>query len=660
MALYDCIVSNQWSSRYWSKGETYDISDTPPAGFFTAVAAADADARPVSVTPLPAWKDAEGQWHVDVPTQWIGDISIESDVFFDNISGDAGIQKFVAWNSGTGLVDIDLPGLEKVDNTTFRVYAGSGNFLDLSDPLNPTVSHIHWETQTETDPYIATNLRTAVGIDSSGSIATFADEITSADRRDYIPIGLLTHTDGATITQTNLIPAMAIDPVGKLHDLCSAVKFSNLEGNVYSGASSSVNSLAVTAGKTFSCDRNFADDKTDPNVTSQAADSDIATFFTAYSDGSGGTNIGVASVVDSTKYDDGTGTLATLAAGFWVTHRLYRSTTTGSTLLIYGQSLHKGRTEALTEINIENFAPLPGSEELILRGFLTINSGAAGLQSTETSIFTPADKWGTAPTNRPTNGFDVGIPSYKSYAFTSRGVNAGTYYAAGFYEAPATDANLTQASTTVSYGTANVSYAAHGFIVAGGAGSVDTGQVGLRANYTKIDDTGTRTTSYVETITEDITTLSLNDYLETGKVLGTIQFELYVVSGSPTTYSLDFNYGLAKYEDFGNRNFMVTDFEVVGFGDGTDTNFNIELLDHTATGWTYSAAAFVPGDGAICELSTDYSTDDNVANNEYYAYKRSLLNTPIGSAGIGGVLIRVTTTSNSTVQILTAHVGVEF
>ena len=163
----------------------------------------------------------------------------------------------------------------------------------------------------------------------------------------------------------------------------------NLEGNIYSGASATVNSLAVTAGETFGCDRNYINSQISPNVNIQAADADIATFFTGYSDGAGGGTVGAASVVDSTKYDDGTGTLATLADGFWITHRLFRSSTTGTTLLIYGQAPHKGRTEALTQIATENYDQPPGAEELILRGYLTVKKGAAGLQDTDTSIFTP-------------------------------------------------------------------------------------------------------------------------------------------------------------------------------------------------------------------------------------------------------------------------------
>ena len=662
MALYRCIRDNSYDNiQGYRKGQVYEKPLNPDTNLFTLISAAQADSMTTDWTPLPARRDLQGDWHVDNNVEFESDVSFAGDVLFDNITGDAGIQKFVAWNSGTGIVDITLPGMTKTDDTEFTIHAGSANFLDLSDPINPTISHIHWDDITGiTDTFAATNLRTAVSIDSDGNPELFADEMTAAQRRTNVFVGLLTHTDGSTITQVNLIPQISTNPIGKIHDVCAAIKFANLSGNVYSGASSSVNSLAVTAGSTFSCDRNFADDKDSPNVTIQAADADISTFFTAYQDGAGGQTIGAASVVDTTKWDDATGSIATIDDGFWVTHRLYRSTTSGSTLLVYGQEQHRGRTEALNSIHNELFAPLPGASELILRGFITIIKGATGLQDASSAVFTPADKWGEGLSNRDSNGFSTGTPSFKDYSFTSRGVTAGTYYVGGYYLAPSTDANLTQASTTVSYGTANSSYAAHPFIVAGGAGTVDVGTVGLRANFTRIQDDGTRTTSYTEVITADITTLSLNDYIEVGKCIGPVEYELYVVDGSPTTYSLDFNYGLAKYEDFGNRNFMVTDFEVTGIGGATDTNAAIALLHHTNSGWTYSAAAFTPGNGSIVNMVTDHSTDDNIINSEPFAYKRANIDFPVAAAGPNGIIVEIVAGQNNTYQILNAHIGVEF
>ena len=67
--------------------------------------------------------------------------------------------------------------------------------------------------------------------------------------------------------------------------------------------------------------------------------------------------------------------------------------------------------------------------------------------------------------------------------------------------------NLTQGTTTQTFGTANISYASHPFVVAGGAGTTDAGVVGLRVTGTRIQDDGTRTVGYADTIITDITSL---------------------------------------------------------------------------------------------------------------------------------------------------------
>jgi hypothetical protein len=586
-----------------------------------------------------------------------------SDLKFDNIIGDAGVQKYVAWNGGTGLIDIDLPGIVKTGDTEFTVKAGSGNFLDLTDPSNPVITHIHWNDITGiTDLYAATNLRTAVAIDINGDVVQFEDTIPADDRRTNIPIGLLTHTDGATITQTNLIPATAFDPIGKLTDLCAAVKFINEEGNLYDGASAVDTSLKVSSGITFACDRNYTEDKDSPNVNQQDAIDPILLFFTGWRDGAGGGSVGAAATVDTTKYDDGTGTLATLDDGFWVTHRLFRSSTTGSTLLIFGQATHRGRSEALTQMTLEDFDRPPGAEELILRGYLTVRKGATNLQDRDTSVFTPANKYGTGPTNRPTNGFDISSPVFKSESLTSRGVTAGTYYLHGDIKSEVTDITLTQASTTLAYGTANIAYGMRPFAVFAGAGTVDTGQVGLRVTGTTFTDAGVRNGSDTQVVTDDITTLTLNQYLETAKkFIGQVIYELYVVSGSPTTYSLTFNYGLIKYEDFGNRDFMLTDLEISGLGGANDSSAELILLKQSDQGWTYHATAFTPGGTEIADMNDYYSTEDQIADGDPFHFKldSTALNVPILGSQDEGVLLKVVAGANNTYQILNSHIGAQ-
>ena len=250
-------------------------------------------------------------------------------------------------------------------------------------------------------------------------------------------------------------------------------------------------------------------------------------------------------------------------------------------------------------------------------------------------------------------------PTFDTKDFHYRSVGSGIQYRAGFYDAPVAAVALTQASLTVTHGVANQAWGAHAFIVAAAAGSVDAGQVGLRVNGISITDAGVRTAGDTEELTDDITSLATDQYLETTKKwLGAPEWELFVVTPTPTAYSLTFNYGMCKYEDRGNRDFTIADFEVSGDAGATDSGFDVELLHHKPTGWTYHATAFVPGDGAIAQWTTDMSPDDSLINGEPFAWKHvDLFDFIQGQVGHEGYLIRITTTQPNTVQALDAHVS---
>jgi hypothetical protein len=247
----------------------------------------------------------------------------------------------------------------------------------------------------------------------------------------------------------------------------------------------------------------------------------------------------------------------------------------------------------------------------------------------------------------------------KSYSFTSNGIGFGTYYIGGFYDSPATDTTLTNASKTQTYGTATKAYCAHSFAVFGGAGTVDTGVVGLRVNGTSITDAGVRTTSDSEVVTADITGVSTDEYIETAKkFVGQVTYELYTVSGTPTSYTLDFNYGYAKYEDFGNSDFSIASLETVGLAGANDTAFDIQLLHHKATGWTYSATAFEPGNGLIVGMKDTLSTDSQLSSGENFAFKRTSIGQFVDGNGSEGTVIKVIVGSNNSVQSMDTHMGI--
>jgi hypothetical protein len=254
--------------------------------------------------------------------------------------------------------------------------------------------------------------------------------------------------------------------------------------------------------------------------------------------------------------------------------------------------------------------------------------------------------------------------TFKSYTVTTQGLAANPdVYAAGYLEFSTTDTNLDEGGTTQAFGDANVSHAAHAFVVYGGAGSVNTGVVGLRVSGTSITDAGVRTTSDTETISSDITTTSLNEWAETDKKwLGQVTFELFTVSGAPTVFSLDFNYGLSKYEDFGNRNFTVTDIEAVGLAGANDNTFDIKLFYYNANGWTYAASGFdaITATNTIVSLAGDHSTDDQLVTRDHFAWKRAGLTQGVNGSDSEGIIVRVETSANNAVEYCNIHIGVTF
>jgi hypothetical protein len=289
-------------------------------------------------------------------------------------------------------------------------------------------------------------------------------------------------------------------------------------------------------------------------------------------------------------------------------------------------------------------------------------AGTNGL-ITQTKPLYPAKRWiiGTIQDNSTNGQLHVQAvdfqrnAAFKSYNFTSSSVGAGTYWKGGYYDFADADWNASQASLTQTYGTAGRPYSAHAAIVASGPGTVDTGQVGLRVVGTLVDDAGNYTATATNVITDDITSLVADTYYEADKFIGQVTFELYTVSGAPTTYSIDVNYGFAKYEDVGNIDFTITDFEVVWRCAQNDSAINVELMHHKASGWTYAATGFMPGNGFICSMTNDMQGAVSTASGEDYAYKRANLSQFIDGNGTEGLLVKIVTGSGNSVQSMDIH-----
>ncbi len=244
----------------------------------------------------------------------------------------------------------------------------------------------------------------------------------------------------------------------------------------------------------------------------------------------------------------------------------------------------------------------------------------------------------------------------KSYSFSSPSGSSGTFYRGGNYFAPAAEAALTNASPTITLGTANISYAMHAFAVAKGDGATDGSDLVLTVTGASIDDEGNYNGADSQVLVADalLATFATDTYGETPKKwLGQTTITLSSTGGG--TFNCSFNYGYVKYEDLMNQLLSVTGLEVSGFAGANDPGFNIRLLFHSAAGWTYSAAAFVPGGTVLANQNTDHSTDSELRNGEPVNFKRTDLNQDVNGDDSEGLIIEITTTTNKSVEFIDLH-----
>lgn len=122
-------------------------------------------------------------------------------------------------------------------------------------------------------------------------------------------------------------------------------------------------------------------------------------------------------------------------------------------------------------------------------------------------------------------------------------------------------------------------------------------------------------------------------------------------------FTCDCNYGFASAFHFAERKVRIIQFEATGRGGATDTGFDIQLLKHSSTGWTYSADAFVAGGTEIVGMLTDIGANENdLASGKRFHYHRKSMSTIINGS-TEGIVCRVTTTANNAVESMDIRIA---
>lgn len=273
-------------------------------------------------------------------------------------------------------------------NTTVSVAAGSGIIVNYSNPLNITRKFVSWGAQTNISIPDLTKTQTIIEVDDTGTvILTSQNDIVSFPlRRTRIQLQNAAHTSGVQVDGIGNSRVLAFGLVDALYDYVIENKEIN-EGNHYepNGANLNVNKQS---GFTTIPNLNQNVDILSPAKRSDPAQT-LAPFIPSYRDGVGGfNNLTPTITIDPANYDDGSGTLASVANNQYSNRWFYWFSNNLIAGVVYGQEVYGSLADAVAGIATENPIVDPITDSAVLVTVLSVKGNATDLSDAGQAEFT--------------------------------------------------------------------------------------------------------------------------------------------------------------------------------------------------------------------------------------------------------------------------------
>lgn len=310
------------------------------------------------------------------------------------------VSRVSTWpNIATGIISFGGLSQNALDHSKFDIGAVQGWIVDnITTPDSPTVQYIDYAGATGiTLTYLLTHPVTYIGLagNTTADIVQSTTPFTSTQWRNVIKLGVVVHSDHATVITTNIQPNVVSDDVLQFYDLVGGLGKFNLStngvsGNVFSagGANLTVNK---TAGSMFSPGSNYLVDPRNPHVKTTGAQTPVTFRYRLQNS----TEYANTTTVDPNNYDVG-GVFTTVPKNKYTIQRIALFESNLSRWQ-YGQNLYDSLDDAEAALPFESFAieaNIAGNG--LIRGFLIVKQGCTDLSDPLFARFVEADRWGVA------------------------------------------------------------------------------------------------------------------------------------------------------------------------------------------------------------------------------------------------------------------------
>jgi len=282
---------------------------------------------------------------------------------------------------------------------TISVTAGTGQIYTrsvVSSEIVTSLTNVSWSAFTNVSlTYLATKQFTYLYIDQFGALIQSDTVFSDTVFKNYIVIGIVVHLNSSTVNAVINSQNAAYGDAHRLYELYNA--FGPMKRAGLSLSSNGVNlKINRAAGSVLLIGCNYITDQFEPDIATVNAYVDVK-FARVRANGTGGftfdNNSGsLYTAIDPNNYDNGTGTLASVAAGYWTIQRFYLFPNIDDRLVnYYGVATYATLSDALIALPNENFSESPfTARDAVFLGYLIVKQGVTDLSSLSNAKFLQA------------------------------------------------------------------------------------------------------------------------------------------------------------------------------------------------------------------------------------------------------------------------------
>jgi hypothetical protein len=290
------------------------------------------------------------------------------------------------WFEGKLNTGILWGGALSYSGSTIYITKGSGIIVDqrasATSEISPITHYVDWNDITASCQHVTSSLATYVGIDISGSLYQQDNYFSVNQYRQTIPLGMFNHTNKSSITSYANDVLTSYDDVNQTANFIQAFGPIKLEGLTLTPQSGNLQ-LTIGSGQSYIYGGFY---QQDPNNSSHKITAPVITpqIARVRRDGNGSftvdnNNGAFYSTIETSHWDDGTGTLNSLGGNYAI-QRVFFNPFTNRVHVYYGQSYYGTKTAAFQSLASDPFSEAPYSaHQYVFLGYIIHKGGASDL-----------------------------------------------------------------------------------------------------------------------------------------------------------------------------------------------------------------------------------------------------------------------------------------